>query len=545
MSKDILRIALNAERFPFLFRDAQRAAVLPGLDMNLRNASYPGMAENIDWSVPQLLYCENVMPIARGLVSTQLAHTIDAFAPPVVDFDQAITVRDANENNTLMVPAGGKNYLLDINTGDWSSVLPFSATGKLITRAYVQGRSFVFYEKEALFEWNGLTLINRTSSLVLPAGVTITDIRGIGGASNYLLLFDDIQIFWSSPSDALNFDRALNNGSGFQIPQDLRGRISAILPVSGGAIIYTIRNAVAAVFTNNAAAPFAFRGISNSGGIASYEQVAYDADEKIQYVWGSGGLQKVALQNAEEVFPEVADFLTSGVYESFNDATNLVEQTELGSYLSVKLTFVSQRFLVISYGASVNVYTFALIFDTSLQRWGKIRVDHVDAFTYPYPNILGDLTYAQLQTDISGLTGSIASLGIGILSISPPRKSIGFLKKDGSIDVLAIDYRVRDATGTALIGQIQHNRNKMTTLHAVEVEGLDDRAIAPYVYDIISLNGKDIYEVRELTAYEVSASYRKYLGSGVGKNHCILFKGTFQMTGLLTEISKHGNSTVN
>jgi hypothetical protein len=539
--KNTLRLSLNASQFPFLYRDALRAVVLPGLDMNVRHPTFTGTYDSYDWGAPQILYCENVMPIAKGYTSTQFANTIlpSAFH----DFDQAVTLRDASENQTLFVPSQGTNYLLDILTGTWASVLPFSPTNTLFTKASVQGRSFVFYEKEKLFEYDGGTnsLIDQTASIVFPAGFTLANIRGIGSASNYMLMFTDIDVLWSSPSDPLNFDRATNNGSGFQIPEDVRGRISCILPVSGGAIIYTVRNAVAITFTNNAATPFVFRGISNSGGVASYEQVAYDADEIYQYVWGSGGLQQVSLKIANSVFPEASDFLTSALYESYNYSSKLVEQTQLGSYLSVKLTYVSQRFLVISYGATANAYTYALIYDTVLQRWGKVKKDHVDAFTYPYPNILGDLTYAQLLTDYTGLGDTTyAELGVGVISISPPKKSIAFMAADGSIDVLAIDYRSRSSASVMLFGGIQHNRNRMTTLHTLEFEGLDASITGPGIYDLISLNGKDIAEVRPYTLTESSDLYRQYKGDAVAKSHQISVIGVFNLTGLLAEVAVHG-----
>lgn len=540
MSNNTLRISLNAAEFPFLYRDATRAVVIPGLDTNIRYGAYSG--GSVDWGIPQMLFCENVMPITRGVISTRFVDLINA-KDGAIDFDQAITLRDSLENNTLFSPSAGKNYLLDQATGLWNSVLPFTPVNKLFTRAYVSGRTFFCYEKEKIFEFVGGTIVDVTASLVFPTGFTMADVRGIGGASNYLLLFLEIEVLWSSPSDPLNFDRATNNGSGYQIPQDVRGRISCILPVSGGAIIYTVRNAVAITFTNNAALPFVFRGISNSGGVASYEQVAYDADERYQYVWGSGGLQKVSLQIAEGTNPEVTDFLTSSLYETFDYATKQVVSFQLGSHLSVKLTYVSQRYLVISYGPNSGIFEYALLFDTILQRWGKIKIDHVDAFTYPYPNVVGDLTIAELNTTIAGFGDiSIAELGVGILTTSPPKKSIAFLSNMGKIDLLAIDYAPRADTSVAIFGQIQHNRERMTTLHAVELEGVDDSMVMPHLYDLISLNGKSISRVEEYNCYTTAAGYREYLGSGVAKGHQLALVGAFQLTGLLVRVAKHGNA---
>lgn len=543
MSSDTLRIALNAASFPLLYRDAQRAVVLKGLDQSIP-AYYQGVSDSQDWNQPALLFCENVMPIAKGYISTKLSPVVAAFDPPSTAFDQAIVLRDANENNTLLVPAGGQNYLLNATASSWATSLPFTATKKLVTRAYTQGRSFVFYEKEKLFEYDGTThaLVDKSATIVMPGGYTLADIRGIGGASNYLLLFTAIEILWSSPTDPLNFNSALNNGSGRQIPQDLRGAISCILPVSGGAIVYSVRNAVAAMYTNSASTPFIWKGISNSGGVAGYEQVAYDADEKVQYVWGSGGLQQVSLQSAEAVFPEISDFLTSSIYETYDYTNHVVLSQQLGSFLSVKLTYVAQRFLVISYGVTIGAFTYALIYDTAFKRWGKIKVTHTDSFTYPYPNLTGDLAYSELNVDYTGLgDATYTTLGAGVLSTAPPKRSIAFLGQDGTIQILSIDYRLRTDQAVAIFGQIQHNRNYMTTLHNVELEGVDATS-SPHVYGMLSINGKDIGSITEILCFESSEMYRKHLGRITAKNLQVAVIGAFNLTGLLFRVSRHGSS---
>ena len=538
--KSTVRLALTAPDFPFLYRDAQRAVIDPRGDVNRVG---PGTKESMDWNTPQLLFCENVMPISRGFISTQMAAAIGA-AGGTTAFDQAIIVRDRKENTTLVVPAKGENWIYDAFAASWKQTLPFNFIHKLITRAYTQGRSFIMYEKSKLLEYDGDTteLIDRTAELVLPSGFDISEIRGIGGASNYLLLFTDIEILWSSPTDPLNFDRSLNNGSGFQTPQDVRGAISCILPVSGGAIIYTLRNAVSLTYTNNAAAPFVFRGISNSGGVASYEQVAYDADERYQYVWGSGGLQRINLQSADSVFAEVSDFLTSSWYEEYDYVNHKVVGRSAGGSLSTKLTYVSQRFLVVSYGLTAGAYSYALIFDSALQRWGKVKVEHVDAVTFPYPNVSGDLTYAQLSMSYAGLgSTTYAELGVAVVSVSPPKNSIAFLKADGTVEILVIDYRVRSAQGVAVMGQIQHNRRKRTTLHGAELEGVDS-STAPKLFALSSDNGKDVSRVTEFICYEQSELYRRHLGRVVGKNHQLALEGAFQLTGLLVQVAQHGNA---
>jgi len=530
MSTTDLRISLS-EDFPFLYRDAERTVLVPDLDQIPRFQN---------WNQPRLLFAENVLPIQRGLLSVQFQDLIPGSEE--TDFDQAVILRDTNENATLFVPAKGKNYVLNISTGVWTSSLPFAPTHLLFTYGNTQGRSFVFYEKEKLFEYDGTTnsLVDRTASLVLPTGTTVADIRGIGAAGNYLLLFTEIEILWSNPSDPLNFDSSLNNGSGKQIPEDVRGAISCILPISGGAIIYTVRNAVAAYFTNNAATPFAFRGIDNSGGVANHNQVAAESQDTVQYVFGSGGIQRVSLAKAEGWSPELTDFLTSGRYEVWDYDNHEIVESHIANYFAVRTAIVSQRFLVISYGPTPDTYTYALIYDTLLQRWGKVKVDHVDCFSYPYPNISGDLSYEQLFVDYAGLgDASYADLGVGVLSTSPPKKSIAFLDNSGGVKILVADYSSRSEQGVAVIGQIQHNRGNFTTVHEVELEGVDGTS-NPVVVALVSVDGKNLNRVDQYTPGETTNEYQLYYGSSTGKNVAIAVQAAFQLTGFLVRVAKGG-----
>ena len=138
----------------------------------MKYAQYSG-GESYDWNIPQMLFCENVMPITRGIMSTYFIPQVSAFGGTA--FDQGIILRDSNENNSLLVPANGLNYLLNPNTGVWMSSLPFTPTGKLITRAYVQGRTFICYEKQKIFEYDGTTqtLIDQTAAFTFSTGYSI------------------------------------------------------------------------------------------------------------------------------------------------------------------------------------------------------------------------------------------------------------------------------------------------------------------------------------------------------------------------------------
>lgn len=729
MAKQSIRISLNAAAFPFLYRDTPRTVIVPGLDVNVKWPTYFGNQDNADWGNPQMIFCENILPIANGYISTKTAQLISAplsgaeiftgwggtssvlyssevvpgtlltlqnFDPadattrykgvkvsgltniqatsinaipgaavisaqigqttksmgvvlqatdptaaynvanviagfllsnvstytivengavvlgplgynsgdhfrveysagsykyyknstllrtsavfdtrqilfgnfwffaeatggatftnmvynaPIV-WDQIIPMRDAAENVQLCCPAGGGNLLLLSDQSAWQSSAQFTPKYSRVTSATVNGRSFLFYERERLLEYDSTTnsFVDRTSSIVFPAGYSITDMHGISQASNYMTMFGDITVHWSSPSDPLSFNRALNNGSGFQIPQDVRGKITSILPIAGGAVVYTSKNAVAMTFTNNAAAPFVFKGISNSGGVATAEQVASNGSDQYHYTWSTGGLQKVSLLSATASWPELTDFLTSNWTESYDYTNHAVVSQVLGSAFSVKMSYISSRYLAISYGPAPGAYQYAIIFDSALERFGKIKIDHADCFQYPFP---GNET---LDPTIGGLVGDIAGLGelsftdlttVGVLSSSPIKKSIAFLGLDGTITLVYADYTSSSNESVVIIGKIQHNRQRMCTLHQIEVEGIDSAGlIAPRIFDLMSIDGKQISEVREYLAYDVTAdaTYNNYLGEACAKTHQISFEGAFQLTSLVLQLANHGRA---
>lgn len=725
MPKDSIRISLNAAQFPPLYRDMPRTVIIPAMDVNVKWPSYFGNQDNADWGSPQVIFCENVLPIANGYVSVQylpqdsadtpsgmtstswpitgtgpvtisntftlfiaiggyrviktggagawdsqvstlsasignasitftpnlgnrnfamgisadpnigtnvadidyaiqctaagtvhvwefgvdlgvfgagyiagsifkiiysgttiqylqnnvafrtitvaanLTFYLDsAFFDPGADvygilfnptstYDRVIILKDAKETPAILIPGGGLNAILIPSAigGSWFKLQQFTASGQIVSFAYVNGRFFVFYEKQLLLEYASATtsMTDVSASLVFPAGFDITMVRGIGTASNYMLLFTDITVLWSSPADPLNFNRALNNGSGFQIPQDVASQITCIKQISGGAIIYTLRNAVAMTFTNNAAAPFVFRGIPNSGGVLTERQVAAEGVDAAHYSWGTGGMQRVNLQIAVTIMPELADFLTANWYETYDYVNHQVVGAQAGSYFSVKLTYVGQRYLIVSYGLNADTYTYALVYDTLSERWGKLRINHVDVFTYPYPknNSAGTgWRYADIPSDYTAYDNlRILDLFTTLPSAAvESKKTIAFLAADGSTSIVATDYNASSnqigQKSVVIIGRIQEDRNHMTTLHQIEVEGIDGTEQAPRIFDLYSIDGKQISGIAEYLAYDVTpdATYNNYLGTTTAKTHQLAFEGDFQLTSLLVQLAKHGRA---
>jgi hypothetical protein len=552
MAKQRFKGALNAVSFPMVSILQTRTVVNPQMDVNVRTPRNPNSTEDYsDYSIPQVAYCENVVPTGEGMQSVTYAQMLQGL-PGVTAFDQAITLRDEDENNFLLSPSGGLNYIYTANAGVWESVDPIvGADGLLVTRAYVNGRTFVCYEGLGIYEYDSIAGTFAKQTLQLAVGVTEADIRGIGSSSNYLLAFTSLTVMWSSLIDPLDFVPSLTTGAGAAIPQDVKGRITAVLGIAGGYIVYTTKNAVAAVYTNNSKAPFTFKEVSNAGGIMSYEQVTSEQNSGPHYAWTTGGLQKITIQGSEPVSAEINDFLAGRMWEYYDRGSKkLIQVTSADSEFPVKLAYVSSRWLIISYntGDGSGTFNYAIIWDTTLKRYGKLKIDHVDCFYYPYPNLFGDLTYDDLvNTSYDELNNtSYDQLSMGVASDPPSKRCVGFLQQDGTVKILEMDYNKDSQHDSVIVfGKFQLIHAQMMTLQTVDLEGVyqDTGTGNPQfrIFAQVSQGGfrpEIVAEMKPLLISEKLARYGKRLA---GKNAFLAIEGTFALSTYLLEVTQDGD----
>lgn len=528
MAFETFTAVLNSAEFPFISDFLQRTITIPGIDGPPRvPRPEVGSEEASNYQFAKHFYCQNVMPTVEGLMSVGYSQLVPALAPST-DFDIQITLRDEDENNFLFCPARGKNYIYKASDGVWVPRNSFTGwLGEIVSHSYVNGRTFVCYERHNVFEFDTGA---DTFLPVILTGINPNDIDCIGASNNYNIAVTGITVNWSSLVDPLDFTPSIQTGAGNAIPQDMKGIGRAVVPISGGFVIYTTKNAVAALYTNNARAPFVFREISNAGGITSPQHVSLEASLGFHYAWTTNGLQKITVNSAETLSAGATDFLAGRILETFDIPSLTLTLERLNTDLEVHLTYVAGRYLVISYGKVVNAppqtFTHALIFDTALKRWGKLRIDHVDCFAYPYPNLPNQVIQ------------------------SPPKQSVAFLQRDGRVMLLVMDYRIRQNEGVLLLGKYQLVRQKMATFQKLELEGLQT-AYPPDVYLILSTDGKTQGTPQQLQLLADAGNFKTYGAPTVtaaggapqrtGKNFSILATGTFELSTAVLTLTKHGN----
>lgn len=549
MAKYRFRGALAAAQFPLVTVLAGRTVNEGRMDLDVKAPqTVLGQPSPSQFNTPQVLFAQDVVPTAEGMQSVGYFRKIRPLVNSI-DFDQAITLRDEDENNFLFVPARGKNYIWNAATGDWMSTNPFGGwVGKLVTRAYVNGRTFICYEGLGIYEYDAAT---NTFALQVITGLANADVRGIGSSSNYLIAFTDLEVCWSSLVNPLDFVPNVTTGAGRSIPQDVKARITAVLGISGGFIIYTAKNAVAAVYTNNARAPFTFKEIANAGGIQTYEQVTSEQTSGAQYAWTTGGLQKITVQNAEPVSAELNDFIAGRMWDEFDPVTKLLTTFYSDSYeFPVKLSFISSRFLVISYStnADTQLYQWAIYYDTILRRYGRLKIDHTDCFSYPYPNVSGDVTYEMLANttydDLSQTT--YADLATGVISDPPSKLTIAFLKTNGEVQMMEMDYNKETAqAGVLIFGKFQLQRSNMIQLQTFDLEGAyQPGSDKPYPLTITATaelpNNKGTV-VSPMVLQSRSGKNSRYARRLTGLNVNVIVEGTFALSTYLCEVTQDGD----
>jgi hypothetical protein len=546
MGLNQFKATVTAAQFPFSYHQASRSVLQATDDIAPRTSvNFVGSPDSYDYNLIQLLLAENVIPIAKGLQTVTFEQQWPAASPVATDFDQLILINNPNGTQAQFCPARGKNYILTLDTPTWTSHDPFvlGVGLSLVSKAYINGRTLIFYERTKCIEWNTATNSFDTLTLNLPAGFVMSDIRGNCAASNYHILFTAGAVLWSTPLDVLEFDDAVQ-GSGNQIPVDLHGEITCCVPIPGGFLICSTQNIIAASFTNDASRPFAYREVMNSAGIVSLEQITEDANTGGHFGFGAGGLQQITLQRAESVFPEASDFLVGNEQESWDTTTKSVITTMRAPNLTCKLKMLGNRYLAISYGATEGVYDFVLMYDIALKRWGKLKITHVDCDALPLGQFGRFLAYYEWEgTYDADPVITYDGLYTDTTTVMLLRRDFGFLQADGTVLIMTNDNRDGSASAdqsVAVFGRIQQRRNNFVTVQLAEMDGLAP-VTAPVLTLLGSTTGYDRTSQVTMVLKQQQNNYAEYNARYTVKNADLAIEGSFQLTNLILGVTNHGS----
>lgn len=538
MAHQWMRCNLASAIFPFATELWGRSIIVPQYDQNFDRLVNPAADKDKDKGVPQAYYMHNCMPTSQGYQAIGYNSLAASVVPAVTIFDQAFPFQTPTLDRFLFSPAGGKNYVYSYSDWGWRSVSPIAvgtlAEDVVLTTAFIQAQTYFYYSNYGCLVYDHATPAMTPTVLT---GLVAADIKGITAANGYMIAWGDVDVSWSSLVDPIDFTPSLVTGAGGGSVGEASGRIIACLAITGGFLIYCEKNVVAAKYSGNIRFPFILQALPNSGGITTPADVSWQSNLADHYAWTTFGLQQLSLTSCKLVFPELTDFLAARIFEDFNEDTLVFTTSFLSASLNVQVTAIAGRYVVCSYGVSSPDFTHALIYDTSLGRWGKFKIDHRDCFewNFPFPN---NLTYDDLSVvtyeRLDPFTYSDLLQNFAI------NKSIAFLQKDGTVKTVVLDLAQTTANGVLMVGKFQFQRNKYIVHQSTDVENvIEGNSFDMYI--VPSLDGKTLLPpVACYLQYDNSLS-KRYLKRLTGLNFSGLFIGAFNLTSLLINFTLGGD----
>lgn len=508
MARQSYRGNLLSANFPFLSENFGRTVIVGQIDQNVSKSADPaGQDKTHNAGIPQMYYCHNVVPSQQGIQSVGYSQLI---APPADKvFVGMLSLRDAlNRVAYLGYTSTGEFYISLTPFSSWSLIATVpEAVGKLITRAYVQGVTYVYIANHGCYRYDFAT--NQLVPVTLN-GLEPTAVLGVTTLSGYLIVWTADTVGWSAIADPTDFVPSLATGAGSGSVEGAAGSIQMCAAAYAGFLIYTTGNVVAVTYTGNSQYPFIFRALPSSGGLKKIIHADYDSSAGQQYAYTTSGMQLFDIQKAQTVLSDLTDFLAGSEFEDCDVTTGVITKTKMSINTSMvkAVKLVANRYLIVSYG--LTSYTHAILFDLQLKRFGKFKIPHIQCV---------DLLLGDDSQDV-------------------PRQSIGFLQADGTVKFANFEPYADTSDTVALLGKYQLVRSRNLQLHSVELENIE-AGDSFQLRDAVSLTGKET-TLYSMTLAEESPLYRKYTTRLTGKNHSLMLTGPFSLNSLILTFSVQG-----
>lgn len=536
MAQISYRANLSAATFPLTVGEGGRTVIVPGPDNNFDRRVDP-TGEQKNAGIPQVLYMENVIPTSNGYQSvgySQFTTPMVTLGNPIVKVSKVFaSLLDNNYINFIYetstgLKKAGTTGAEPVLTGAWSNT-------DRVTSCTVRGVAYI-YAGYKLYTSAGstgdLTVVDVTATVTPSGFLTTNNIRSILSFANYLIAVSGTgEIFWSSTTNPLDFVASLVSGAGNIIPLGLRGIYIETGSAADGWYIYTTETAIFVEYTGNARYPFrfstvkGFSGISGSAYTAGVPRVAGGDNFSGNIVIDSYGkvrfIQKTAIT---DLFPEISDYLERVVYQEVFDSTTNTFTTTPVSTASPSITLWQDRFVILSINDSSDTtvqYTHALIYDSLLQRLGKLKIKHKFVVTFNASKGAPGLGF------IDAVAGTISYLNMDIYG-SP----INFMT-------------VVPHDAVLILGKFQYVRSRMMQLLEIEAEGAQNTDVisSPNFSCIVlpSLDGRNFDPAVIPSSEVLMGELATYRLRHTAKNHSIVFKGAFSLSSVqLTFVPSSG-----
>lgn len=533
---------LQTNAFPLRSGLAGRSIIDTQADQTYNRDLNPEIGAPLDKGIPSVVYAHNVMPTSSGWQSVFYSPLYSVPAASV-DFEDLhfcyageygfdIEIDPDTEEEISVpgapVPTGGRTYIalvraatqsllyrIDPATGVWTPIagvadfLNIPLTTQL-TSTLVNGVTYFFLSEIGAFVYNDLTDTAMPREL---KSLDLVDIRGIAASNGYLLAWTGSSVAWSSSVDIEDFEPSDISGAGGGSLQEAQGPIIAAIHTVHGVLIVTEGNVVSAIYTGNDTYPWTFKAIPGSGGITSPLQISTTQAEQAYHLYTTNGIQQINHNRCKTALPHITDFISTGVFEDFDVATDELTQVITGDTLSHAISTITDRYIVVSYGlVTSDEFSHAIVLDLVLGRMGKLRIPHVKCFE---------------------------AKALDLEEFDTPRDAFGFMRPDGSCRVLNFTQGNYADDAVIMLGKFQLTRSRRIELQELELENVGDSNTSQ-VSVYVSANGKDLGSKYTGYLYHQEQDLQHWLLEGVGVNATVQIKGNFNLVSYVLWLTMHG-----
>lgn len=396
MAQTKISLNLSAASFALSHHFKGPSVIVQGPDQNASFAAdwFAGSTPQKGINIPQVSYAENVVPTAEGYRSVAFKYFINEPALGL-SFIRVIAAFDGEANSAFIgITQNRLIYIVSAYTGGrWIPItLPAGFNwqeASRVTNTTVRGNSVLCIEGVGIY----LVDVKKSELTVAPIlGITPTAVGGVCSSSGYMVVWDTTTVYWSSTENPFDFVPSLISGAGSAKVDGLKGKIVLCKEIEKGFIVYADVTIVSAAYSSATAFPWVFAVLSGGAGVRNMEAVGYDINMSSHVVWTSAGLLSVELHRVMPLFPELTDFIASGISDVTTSLTAAPSLEFVEADKEVRVAVVSARYLCISFGFlsfspptqfKVPRLTQTFLYDLQLKRWGKLKVDHIQILETP------------------------------------------------------------------------------------------------------------------------------------------------------------------
>jgi hypothetical protein len=451
------------------------------------------------------------------------------------DFGRVHKVFDGYGNMTFYTYTANKHYVYVIASNTWLDLGTDGTSAVPATVSYVNGVSYIFKPTSGVQKFTSGFAAFADQAIT---GITDTSMLGMIGAVNYGVAWTADTVYWSAPGTLANFEPIVADvatGAGSTRIKAVIGKIIMCVPISSGFIIYCSGNIVSARYSGNSVNPWIFKEVVGSAGIFRPDAVNYDNTADTHFVYTEEGFKSISIDKADQVFPELTEFLkgysyfysdNDGTYSTQNSTYVDVNGATKKAPLATKISYIANRYVCISYGAfAATNFEFILIYDRNLKQWGQIKVSHVDVFNFfDVKNYVAGNTIASL----------VGELGIGAIGVMKNGGSIATLKP---VTVTPIADGVEDSVGELIIGDIRMVRAEHQKLTKIKFSGY----FSGLTVKAMSTKRTGLAATEDtFSASTVDTS--EYINITEGRSHRIRIRGTFNLSSIEVDLDRNGSA---